>query len=88
MTSKVLKCGAFLIALAAPIAAHAANGIGSVTGTSTPQVITPPTTAAPQTPASPSPPIGATSPGIAGPVAPVAPNRMSAPSGSAAKPPG
>jgi len=88
MTSRVLKCGALLIALGAPVTAYAANGIGSVTGTSTPEVITPPTTAAPRTPASPSPPIGTTSPGIAGPATPVAPNRMSAPSGSPAKPPG
>jgi hypothetical protein len=88
MTGKIIKCGAVLIALAAPIAAHAANGIGSVTGTSTPQVVTPPTTAAPQTPATSSPPIGTTSPGIAGPATPVAPSRVGAPSGSSAKPPG
>jgi hypothetical protein len=85
MTCNIIKCSVVSIALLAPIAVYAAdNGIGGFTGTSTPQVVTPPTTAAPQTPANPSPPIGTTSPGI-GALAPVAPNRMSAPSGSPAK---
>ena len=84
MTWNIIKCGVVSISLLAPIAAYAAdNGIGGVTGTSTPQVVTPPTTAAPQTPANPSPPIGTTSPGIGGQA--LAPNRMSTPSGSPAK---
>jgi hypothetical protein len=87
MTSNVIKCGALLIALLPPIAAYAANGIGSVTGTSTPEVVMPPTTAAPQTPANPSPPVGTTAPGVVGsPATGIAPNRMGAP--SAARPHG
>jgi hypothetical protein len=85
MASDIIKAGVISIALLAPIMAYAAdNGIGGITGTSTPQVVTPPTTAAPQTPANPSPPIGTTSPGIGG-QAPVVPNRMSAPGGSPTK---
>jgi Chromate transporter len=61
MTSNVLKYPVLLIALIAPAATcPAAEGIGSFTGTSTPEVITPPTTAAPQTPAYPSPQTGPT----------------------------
>jgi hypothetical protein len=68
MASHVLKCAALLIAFTAPGAARCdADGIGSFTGTSTPQVVTPPTTAAPQTPAYPQPPIGTTSPFYAAP---------------------
>jgi hypothetical protein len=59
VTSKALKYSAVLIAAMTLGAAHgAADGIGSFTGTSTPQVITPQMTPAPQTPAYPSPVIG------------------------------
>jgi hypothetical protein len=85
MTSNIIKWGVVSIPLLAPMAAYAAdNGIGDVTGTSTPQVVTPPTTAAPQTPANPSPPIGTTSPGV-GAQAPAVPNRTSASGGSPTK---
>jgi hypothetical protein len=61
MPSNVLKYAVLLIALIAPIATcPAAEGIGGFTGTATPEVITPPTTAAPQTPAYPSPQMGPT----------------------------
>jgi hypothetical protein len=62
MTNNGLRCAALLIALAAPGGAFvAAEGIGSHTGTSTPQVVTPSNTVAPpQTPAYPPPRIGAT----------------------------
>jgi hypothetical protein len=62
MTNNGLRCAALLIALVAPGAAFvAAEGIGSHTGTSTPQVVTPSNTVAPpQTPAYPPPRIGAT----------------------------
>jgi hypothetical protein len=78
MTNKVLRYSVLLVVLVAPITAYAASGIGAVTGTSTPQVVTPPTNAAPQTPANQSAPIGTTSPGV-GSTMPVAPNRMRAP---------
>jgi hypothetical protein len=58
MKSIWLKSGLAAVALLAPIAGQAANGIGSVTGTSTPEVVTPQTSPAPQTPAYPQPPIG------------------------------
>jgi hypothetical protein len=59
MTSKAFKYSAVLIAAMTLGAARgAADGIGSFTGTSTPQVITPQMTPAPQTPAYPPPPIG------------------------------
>jgi hypothetical protein len=45
-----------LVGLTGSTAAYA--GIGDFTGTSTPTVITPPTTPAPQTPAYPTPPVG------------------------------
>jgi hypothetical protein len=45
-----------LLGLTGSTAAYAA--IGDFTGTSSPTVITPPTTPAPQTPAYPAPPIG------------------------------
>jgi hypothetical protein len=54
------KYCALLIALIAPIAAHAAGD----DNTSPPAVITSPTTDAPQTPAYPPPPIGADIPGV------------------------
>jgi hypothetical protein len=60
MTNNVLKICALTMALLAPGAACAAKGIGSVTGTTTPEVVTPQTSAPPQTPAQPSPPIGTT----------------------------
>jgi hypothetical protein len=54
-----LKSFTLLLALTASGATRsAADGIGSFTGTSTPQVITPQMTPAPQTPAYPSPVIG------------------------------
>ena len=59
MIENAFKRVAFLIAFTASGAnLSAADGIGSFTGTSTPQVITPQTTPAPQTPAYPSPVIG------------------------------
>ena len=68
MTSKALKYSAILIvAMTLGAAQSAADGIGSFTGTSTPQVITPQMTPAPQTPAYPSPVIG---PVYVGPLAP------------------
>ena len=66
MTSSFLRCAILLIALASAAGPCAADGIGSFTGTSTPQVITPQMTPAPQTPAYPSPVIG---PVYVGPVA-------------------
>jgi hypothetical protein len=68
VTSKALKYSAILIAaMTLGAAQSAADGIGSFTGTSTPQVITPQMTPAPQTPAYPSPVIG---PVYVGPLAP------------------
>ena len=61
MANAHLRCGALLIGLLASTAALAA--IGDFTGTSTPTVVTPPTTPAPQTPAYPPPPIGTVGPG-------------------------
>ena len=58
----VLKWSALLVALAAPIAAHAQ--IGNFTGTSTPTVVTPQTSPAPQTPAQPTLPPGANGPSV------------------------
>jgi len=60
MMNNVLKYCVLTIALLAPAAAYSANGIGSVTGTTTPEVVTPQMSAPPQTPAQPSPPIGTT----------------------------
>jgi hypothetical protein len=82
--SKVSVRSLVLIALLASVSNVAAEGIGSVTGTSTPQVVTPRTTAAPQTPAQPSPPIGTTTPTV---MAPVAPNRATPGLIAPAKPP-
>jgi hypothetical protein len=78
MTGKTLQCGALLIALIAPVASYA-DGIGSVTGTSTPQVVTPTTSAPPQTPAYPQQPPGTTIPGGVGSPIGAAPNRASPP---------
>jgi hypothetical protein len=61
MTNNTFKYAALIIAWMAPISTCSADGIGSFTGTSTPQVITPHTTEAPQTPAYPEPPIGTNS---------------------------
>ena len=59
MIEYVFKRAALLIAFTASgVTLAGADGIGSYTGTSTPQVIVPQTTPAPQTPAYPSPPIG------------------------------
>jgi|SRR5471030_393217 hypothetical protein len=78
MKTGVFRSGIMVLAFLAPVAGNAANGIGGVTGTSTPQVVTPSTSPAPQTPANPSPAVGATAPAIAGPPA-VAHNRAHAP---------
>jgi hypothetical protein len=78
MPIKILQCGALFAALIVPVATcSAASGIGSITGTSTPQVAMP-TLAPPQTPATPAPPFGASVLGGIGPSGFV-PNLMSAP---------
>jgi hypothetical protein len=60
MTSRFLRSAALAVALVALAQTHAADdGIGVVTGTSTPQVIVPPGAGAPQTPAF-APPSAAT----------------------------
>ena len=59
MTSDVLKCGALIIALLAPVESFA-DPLGSLDdNTSPPSIIVPPTTLPPQTPPSPPSPIGA-----------------------------
>jgi hypothetical protein len=78
MTGKILKCGVLLITLMAPVASYA-DGIGSVTGTSTPQVVTPTTSAPPQTPAYPQQPPGTTGLGGVGSPTGIAPYRASLP---------
>ncbi|WP_158817600.1 hypothetical protein [Methylocapsa sp. S129] len=79
MTNNVRRRCALLIAFMASMATGAAaSGIGDITGTSTPEVVTPSTTPAPQTPAYPSPPVGSGAPAFPGsPYA--AHQRMSAP---------
>jgi hypothetical protein len=68
MVGNAFKRVALVVAFSASGAMlSAADGIGSFTGTSTPQVITPQMTPAPQTPAYPSPVIG---PVYVGPMAP------------------
>jgi hypothetical protein len=62
MTSNVLKCGALLIALIAPVETRAEDN-----NTSPPTVIVPQTTPAPQTPAYPPPPVGANAFGVVAP---------------------
>jgi hypothetical protein len=75
MTSSFLKCGALLAALIAPVATcSAANGIGSFTGTSNPEVIVPPLIGPPQTPSYLVPPIYAPDPAFV-----VTPSRKNAP---------
>jgi hypothetical protein len=78
MTGKILKCGVLLITLMAPVASYA-DGIGSVTGTSTPQVVTPTTSAPPQTPAYPQQPPGTTGLGGIGSPIGIAPSRARPP---------
>jgi hypothetical protein len=58
MKSAWLVAAAIATALMIPMASQAANGIGAVTGTPSPEVVSPQTTPPPQTPAYPQPPIG------------------------------
>jgi hypothetical protein len=80
MPIKILQCGALLTAFIVPVAtcSAATNGIGSITGTSTPQVVAPSTIAPPPTPAPPSQPFRASVLGGVGPSG-FAPNLTSAP---------
>ncbi len=77
MTSNLFKCGALLVAFIAPnTACLAANGIGGFTGTSNPEVVTPPLIGPTPTPSYLSPPI---IPTIQYPASRIAPVPMSAP---------